>query len=306
MIDTNTVISAMLCTKLGADKGQKAVSYANWHKLLRALYNEGIENPSALLHMDEATLENIDGIDGRLCQSVVSLCKNYRNAVYLMERLNADGIYAVGMDSEYYPDKIVKAREKDAPPVFYTYGNIELLKTEMISVTGARSPQPMSKEFAKTCGIAIAQNKYTLVSGGAIGCDTIAQTAASGSGGNCVIFPAAPMYIALKNQALRRLCQSGRMCLVSDVNPYFEYSKAAVLRRNKYIYICSKASFVCESGNGIGGTYKGALEYLQNGGKNVFVFKNDELCGNRILCKNGAASCEINEISDKISNVIGK
>lgn len=306
MNDINTVLAALLCTKLGADKEHKAVSPANWHKLMRSLYRKGIENPSALLHMDEAMLKNIDGIDGRLCKSVVSLCKSYDNAAASMEKLNADGIYAIGMDSEYYPERIVKAREKDAPPIFYIYGNKELLKGRMISVTGARNPQSESENFARRCGIAIADNNYTLVSGGAIGCDTIAQNAASGCGGSCVIFPAAPMYMTLKNQKFRHLCQSGRMCLVSDVNPYFDYSKAAVLRRNKYIYICSDASFVCESGNGVGGTYRGALEYLQNGGNNVYVFKNDKLLGNRLLCENGAANCEIDEISRKISDIIGK
>lgn len=68
-------------------------------------------------------------------------------------------------------------------PVLHGYGDPSVLSGECISIVGARKATPYGRTCAKMAGRAAAECGITVVSGGAIGCDQCAGTAALDAGG---------------------------------------------------------------------------------------------------------------------------
>ncbi len=77
----------------------------------------------------------------------------------------------ITINSPEYPDWLKKL---NTTPVLYAQGNLELLNNKTIAVVGTRHPEP-EDIFA---GIKAVQqlSEYTIVSGLAMGCDTIGHT----------------------------------------------------------------------------------------------------------------------------------
>ena len=298
--DENTICAALLCTGLGCEKETGHLTAKGFNNLIRILYMSKIYEPSQLVYMSESDIYGLKGISEETAECVYNLTRHFEQAANKAEQLYTSGIAIIGIDSSRYSEKFLRCLPYSAPGVFYVYGNDTLLLKDMISVTGLRHPSEKGAEFAKKCGKNIAEKGFCLVSGGAIGCDSIAHTSCIKYGGNAVVFPAVPLFNALQNSEIVRLCDGGKMCLVSDLNPEAAFSKSAILRRNKYIYISAKLSFVCESGISKGGTFRGALECLEKQYTPVFIGDGDGLFAEPTLLKNGAEKCEMSAIDDVI------
>lgn len=123
--------------------------------------------------------ENYNNIKSIIKRSnIISQIDNYEflevektkalNDINFHEKQN---IKVISIDSEYYP-KLLK--EIDDPPILiYAKGNIELLKNSAcVAIIGTRNPTNKGLLAAKKIARLFANNKYTIVSGLAIGIDT--------------------------------------------------------------------------------------------------------------------------------------
>ena len=90
-------------------------------------------------------------------------------------------------DDNSYPASLLDLG-KDAPTL-RGYGDPDVLLGDCLSVIGARKATPYGESCAKMAARVAAESGITVVSGGAIGCDCVAGTAAVEAGGKTVVIP---------------------------------------------------------------------------------------------------------------------
>ncbi len=170
--------------------------------------------------------------------------------------------FEIRAGDEGYPPALL---ELDGEPfVIRGYGDPSVLLGDCVSVIGARRATPYGKACAKMAGRVAAECGITVVSGGAVGCDQIAGTAALDAGGKTVVIPgcgADVVYPASSESLFVRAVQGGG-CVIS-IEPWATPPlRFTFVRRNSAIAALSKSLIVCEAGrpSGTFGTATKAAE----------------------------------------------
>lgn len=102
----------------------------------------------------------------------------------LIEYMEEKGIDYITIFSEEYPETLLSAY--DPPYALFYIGNLDLLKSRIIAVIGARNCSQYGMEAAKLIAKELSDNNVTIVSGMAIGIDSIAQKCAVENSGKTI------------------------------------------------------------------------------------------------------------------------
>ncbi|MGC8801102.1 MAG: DNA-processing protein DprA [Chloroflexus sp.] len=134
---------------------------------------------AAAWHADEATLVAA-GLDAR---SIANL-RTARQTLDLdaeLARLRANGITPLAITDPAYPPllRMIAA----PPPLLYVRGTMTASDQRAIAIVGTRHPTPYGREVTRRLARDLAVAGITIVSGLALGIDTIAHTAALEAGG---------------------------------------------------------------------------------------------------------------------------
>jgi DNA processing protein len=94
-----------------------------------------------------------------------------------LERQHAAGVEAIAFFDRRYPRLL--SGIADPPPVLYAKGNLALLANErLVAVVGTRAPSAFGETAARALTVALAEAGWGIVSGLAIGIDSIAHRTA--------------------------------------------------------------------------------------------------------------------------------
>lgn len=153
-----------------------------------------------------------------------------------------------------YPHRWVKALGGGAPPAVWLSGVPPSAPT--VSVVGKRQLTQTESEFASLAGSWIVESGHSLLSGGAIGADSLAAGAAltAGGDGRVVVVLPCGLHSALLHPQLTYL---------SVCEPNAPFSTSAAMERNALIYAASPLTVVVKSGFRTGGTWLGAADALR-------------------------------------------
>ncbi len=212
------------------------------------------------------------------------------NAVRVIDTCRKNGWSIVTPDDGAYPDGLRNI--SGYPLVLYVCGDTACLKDElMISIVGTRNVSAYGARAASNLSFALADAGFTVVSGGAVGVDSIAHRAAMGAGGRTVAFLGCGLGNPyLKSNAGLRSEIASNGALVSEYMPFAPASKATFPLRNRLISGISLGTLVVEAGIKSGSliTAKAALEQ----GRDVFSVPGDitdsEYAGTNELIRDGA------------------
>ena len=119
-------------------------------------------------------------------------------------------------------------------------------------------------EYHEGIGRLVAKARRTLVSGGARGIDQAAMRGALESGGKVAGVLADSLERTAMNREHRNLLMDGQLILVSPYDPSAGFSVVNAMQRNKLIYALADSAIVVTSDYNKGGTWKGAVERLEN------------------------------------------
>lgn len=296
-IDKNLLAALTFCTRLYRTPGLRHMSASSWHKMIGRFAEKGIKNPGEVLDMNETDLVSL-GFDKTFASRVAALNPTSGRVQIIAEKLCDKGIDILPIDDDRYPDKIVSRLQTAAPPVLFCAGNTELLNMDGIAAVGSRKPEESAKKFASSLGRAAAKEGYVLISGGANGCDCIAEHSATSHGGSAVLYLAVPLMRRMNEPRVSRLIKEGRICLASDHSPIDDFTAGYAIDRNRYIYSAANCAAVCASAAERGGSYNGALSAIIGGYGTVACFNDEKCYGNQMLILKGAAS--VNTVEDVI------
>ncbi len=141
----------------------------------------------------------------------------------------------------------------------------------------------------------MANEKLTMVCGGANGVDTTAQNAILDAGGNLIVVPAMSAEKVIRQEREKRALDEGRLLVLCDALPDSPFSSHKALGRDHTIYALGKAAIVVASRNGMGGSWHGATDCLKGGFSPVFAPDEPwaDCDGNRALYDYGALPIDL-------------
>lgn len=192
--------------------------------------------------------------------------------------------------NKFYPDRLKKI--KNAPAQLYVEGNYELLNVDSIAIVGTRKCTSYGKKYAAKFAKELSQKGICIVSGLAIGIDTIAHVNSMQEIGKTIaVIGSGFKHIYPEENAMlsKQILENGG-CIVSEYSPEAEMDKANFPQRNRIISGLALGVLVIEAFYRSGSTI--TAKYAQKQGKQVFCIPNrlDETASysTNLLIQNGA------------------
>ena len=211
-------------------------------------------------------------------------------AYEVISRCNELGISIISLDDPGYPEKLLDIY--DPPAVLYMKGRLpDFAKRLSIAVVGTRNATVYGKQTCNVIAGSLAKVGVIIVSGGAIGIDSISHTAALEVGGTtvCVLgcgvnFP----YLMGNSQMRRAIAEHG--AVVSEYPPDYPPGKHTFPERNRIISGLSDGVLVVEAGIRSGSLITARTAMEQN--RDVFAVMGNITSpysqGTNTLIKDGA------------------
>src|SRR5437764_7573391 len=134
-----------------------------------------------------------------------------------LEKLEKLRIRVITWQDKNYPSLLREI--DDSPPVLYTYGKLTEADQFDLAVVGTRNSTTYGRQVTERIVTELAKGQVTIVSGLALGIDTIAHTAALDAGGRTIGVLASGLDIIYPptNRGLaRRIVESGQGVLITE------------------------------------------------------------------------------------------
>lgn len=205
-----------------------------------------------------------------------------------------------------YPEQL--AASPDPPRHLYVLGDPSRLAPGF-AVVGARRATPYGLQAAKIFSGWAARSGYTVVSGGAVGCDQAAHNAALQAGGQTVAVMAGGADVAYPRGSgplLGEIARSG--CVVSEHPWGTEPRRWAFRTRNRIIAWLSSALLVVEA-TLPSGTFSTA-DYMIDAGRDVLavpgsIFSDESRGPNRLLAQGATPVSDVSELAMALASALG-
>ncbi len=199
-------------------------------------------------------------------------------------------IKIITFEDKEYPEVL---RQISNPPLcLYVKGDFpDFDNTPAISIVGPRNVSEFGKKAAYSLGYRLAKSGMLVISGGAVGTDTLAHIGALKSDGKTVLVMGCGFGVSYleENRALREHIMN-HGCIISEFPPKTHANKLTFPIRNRIISALGVGTIVVEAGKKSGAliTANHALEQ----GKDVFVIPGcpelSEYKGSNALLRDGA------------------
>src|SRR5574344_1985155 len=192
---------------------------------------------------------------------------------------------------------------KKYPQELYYIGNLELLKKRKISIVGTRRPNSYTKEFTHKLSSKLSQNNICIVSGAAMGVDSIAHSAAGSNNTIAVVANGLDIrYPSVNKNQIIEIEKQGLM--LSSFKDGEKARNYTFVLRNEIVVALGEKLIVCEADLNSGSMT--SVEFALKQNKEIFVLPHriNESLGTNNLIKSGLAKA-IYDIDEFIENIVG-
>lgn len=177
-------------------------------------------------------------------------------------------IITINYKENTYPKELLKLK---SPPLnLYVEGNFELLNKEIIAIVGSRNCSEYGWKQAKKFSTALSKNGICIISGLAIGIDSISHISAMNNVGRTIAVLGAGFnnIYPKENKELFNKILENNGCVISEYPPEEKVNTKNFQRRNEIISALAFGVLVIEAGYRSGSTITANLAFKQ--GKKVF------------------------------------
>lgn len=181
-----------------------------------------------------------------------------------LERLNKNEIRVLAVDDENYPQSLKNI--SDSPICIYVKGDVNLFKARhqkffngkqiFFAIVGTRKPTSYGQQVARKFAYELSEAGFVIVSGMAMGIDTVAHQAAIDAGGKTIAVLGCGVniiYPANNRGLYEKIIKTGG-AVISEFPPDQTVLKGLFISRNRIISGLSRGVLIAE-----GGEYSGAL-----------------------------------------------
>ncbi|MBQ7296516.1 MAG: DNA-processing protein DprA [Clostridia bacterium] len=188
------------------------------------------------------------------------------------------GVHIITPDSEYYPKNLLTIA--DYPAVLFVRGNYKCLNEGVpFGVIGSRTPSVYGENAAWNIVKALTENGALIVSGGALGIDSVAHKTAMVSGGKTVVVMGCGHgynYLSENSELRKNAANMG--AVISEYAPFSPVTQSSFPERNRIISGMSKAVVIIEAADR-SGTFSTA-NHAKRQGRDLYVLPGDIDSGN--------------------------
>lgn len=236
-----------------------------------AIMEEQLSSIKTIWNASAAVLSRIKGI-GEETISVIEKGRREIDPYKLLADLKESGLSAITWNDPAYPLRLRNI--SDPPVVLYVNGNLkpEYLN-HAVAVVGTRHPSPYGQKIAKDVARGLSLNGITVVSGMAIGIDSIAHWGAieGGSPSIAVLGCGADVCYPSSNKRLfDTLLEDGKGAILSEYFPGTQAEKFRFPARNRIVSGLCEALVVVEGGLDSGSLISAQQAFDQS--REVFAF----------------------------------
>lgn len=287
----------LLCSDLALprDNGSEPFTLEEWINIMTVLKYSPMKRPRAFFDTDGRTWRAQLGLSEEQIVKIEKLMSRAEQLDMEIQRLNNAGILVTTRAEANYPVRLKTVLKHKAPVVLYMVGDTEILSSSGVAIVGSRIVDKEGSGFAQALAKRCADEGLTMVSGGTVGVDTIAQKAALQAGGKAVIVVADGIESRINQPEYREPIDKGQLIVISSVNPKAQFKVQNAMERSKYIYALANYGVVISSGFKKGSTWAGATENIRAGWAPLFVRLGDRAPeGNHKLVELGGISFSSN------------
>lgn len=252
-------------------------------KTLRALLRYFDNDVEAILAAESAELQKVSGVGPKIAQGIRKI--NLKQIERAIPRWQEAGIQILPLDHPQYPARLREL--DDAPPTLLLRGQWPVNLDRCLAVVGTRSPSKQGDQTAQALGLHLAERGNVVISGLALGIDSIAhmatlavpqgQTIAVLGCGVSNIYP--PKHETLAQAILRR------GAVMSELHPQASTSPSHLVARNRIISGLSQAVIIVETSIEGGAMY--AARFAAQQGRPIYAV-DFPVSGNQALIEAGA------------------
>ena len=181
-------------------------------------------------------------------------------------------------DSEFYPQNLLEI--ENLPVVLFVRGDYKCLNESVaFGVIGSRTPCVYGEKAAKNIVADLSVRNALIVSGGALGIDSIAHKAAINSGGKTVLVMGCGHgydYLPENSSLRKKVTKQG--AVISEYPPFTPVNPGSFPKRNRIISGMSKAVVIIEAAER-SGTFSTA-NHAKKQGRDLYVLPGDIDSGN--------------------------
>ncbi len=177
---------------------------------------------------------------------------------------------------------------KKYPPTLFYKGNLELLKRPKVSMVGTRRPSIYTKQFTYSMASALAKRGVCIVSGAAMGVDTISHIGAGESNTIAVVANGLDIrYPAINQKLIESIEKKG--LLLSQFDDGFRATGWSFVVRNELVVALGDILIVTQADLDSGSIR--SVEYALKMGREIWVLPHrlDESLGTNRLLLEGKA-----------------
>ena len=269
----------LLCSDLG-DETVRPLTFAQYRSLRKTIRAASLEGSDPDSAVNAASLIRL-GCTPDDAENILRLLDREAQLDRYLKTAAEYGILAVTQWSPSYPVHLLQSLEELAPPVLFALGDPTLFRRPCVSLVGSRKLLPSGEQFASRVGECSARAGLTLVSGGAVGADSVGQGACLSRGGSVISFVPTRLVDYAKQPPRKGLL------LCSETGFSLPFTAQRALSRNRLIHGMGQRTFVAQVAAGTGGTFRGTMENLSHNWSPVFVHA-DGSPGAALLRQNGA------------------
>ena len=286
MNDRSTAI-AVLCSHLCAGEGVSPLEPREYSSFAALLRSKRID-PENILHFTKQDfMQSLDMTEDQ-ADRYLRLIDRSASLSFEISKYESMGITVLTRADSAYPKKLKEKLGNACPPLFYAAGDPAIAVRPAIGFVGSRSIGDSDILFVQSAAQKVLKKGYALVSGGAKGCDSIAEETALEAGGDAIAYLSDSMLRKLRNVKTLQAVQQGKLLLLSVVKPDAGFNTGVAMMRNKYIYAQSEATVIVKSDYNKGGTWNGATENLRNHWALTLCRNHLSYPGNKALIEKGA------------------
>lgn len=216
--------------------------------------------------------------------------KDLKNANDIIQKCSKNNIEIIVLGREKYP--FCLSVIENPPLLLYVKGDLpDFDNIPSISIVGPRKVSDFGKKAAYSLGYRLAKSGMTVVSGGAIGCDTYAHAGALKANGKTVlVLGCGILYDYLQENAKLRETVSNNGALISEYPPDHPASRYTFPIRNRIVSGLTLGTVVIEAGLKSGSLI--TAKHANEQGRDVFVIPRSpsekEFSGSNALLRDGA------------------
>lgn len=281
----DSIALLLYCGEL-VDCGEAPINIKEWEVLERKIKRSQIKRPAGLLSLGfEAIMINLE-IEEELAMRITMMNKLLPNLLEQLLNLEMLGVFVMTKYEDNYPSSLKNKLKKEAPLILYYTGNIDLLNSDMICISGPSKSDRRIDSNTKKVVRKISNEGLTLISCGNRGVEKFSIKQQLKQGGRVVDFICGNIIQEMKEYI--KPLKSGQMLMISAHHPFASFDLVQAIDRNQYVFILSKVAIIMYSQINSGAVWLVAMQNFTQKWTKLVAIMDDEFYGNARLVEHGA------------------